>query len=476
MKENVLIVSADVELAKQLEIFLTRHDCIAHKVEHDSDAFKALNDINISLVLYDLLYNNVKDFNFFDYVKKKHQAFQIIVLIDYDKIDLEMVLGLMKNGAYDFVTKPIDEERLLFSITNGLERKKDFELKYNAEKKAKDYQEILMKELEMTKKELEATKKELYSQNLELELIYGNENLENFKSIDDYFSKNVFEKSIKDQRIGKYTILEAIGKGGMSIVYKAVDHILNRQVAVKQLTLLKEDLPTYVIEDIRKRFKKEAQVIAMLDHENIVKVFDIILEDDKYYMIMEYIEGRTLENIIIQRKKLPIPEAISIIMDVCIALDYIHSNNIIHRDIKPSNILIENTGCIKLTDFGVIRDISESTVTPTGSIVGTIAYIAPEQGTKHTDFRVDIFSLGIILYELITGIHPFKANSYAQTFMNISNQTPKKPSEINSKCNEALDYIIMKTIEKNPDKRYTNSKSLYKDLVIFMESYEKLIV
>ena len=148
-----------------------------------------------------------------------------------------------------------------------------------------------------------------------------------------------------------------------------------------------------------------------------------------------------------------------------------HSNNIIHRDVKPSNVIINSDRKVKLMDFGVIRDKSVSTLTPTGSIVGTMAYTAPEQSSKKMDFKVDIFPLGTIFYELLTGINPFDGKTYADTFVKVASFNPPPPSSINSLCDEILDSIVMKALEKNPDKRYT-AKELHNTLKLYTASYE----
>lgn len=190
---------------------------------------------------------------------------------------------------------------------------------------------------------------------------------------------------------------------------------------------------------------------------------------------MEYIEGITLDKLIFNNKKLPVMEAVNIISEVCQALEYIHQNNIIHRDIKPSNIIISNDRTVKLMDFGVIRDKSSSTITPTGSIIGTLSYTAPEQSSKSMDFRVDIFSLGTIFYELLTGKNPFIGETYADIFLKISSLEPEAPSTINSEANKELDKIVLKAMEKDPENRYLNARELFNDLIKFSETYENFI-
>jgi FixJ family two-component response regulator/tRNA A-37 threonylcarbamoyl transferase component Bud32 len=465
MKESILIINSDDTTEKLLEVFFTRKGFIVYKAEHGLKAFRILNNNNISVIIYELISEELAEFGFLEYIRKKHSAIQVIVISEIAEINL--ALTAMKNGAYDFITKPIEEERLIFTITRAISEKKENDHKISTDKRNREYQKILMKELELTKRELEGLREDLAAKKLELELIYGPDyNKENESTVPLGLIRG-------KERIGKYTILEEIGKGGMSIVYKAIDHILNRDVAIKELTIIQKKFPKHILEDLTKRFFKEAQVIAMLRHDNIVKVFDIIEEKNKHYIIMEYIDGKTLDKLISGNRKIPVLEAVNIVTEICLALEYIHNNNIIHRDIKPSNIIIGNDRVVKLMDFGVIRDTSVSTVTPTGAIVGTIAYTAPEQSSKNMDYRVDIFSLGIILYELITGINPFESDTYADTFLKISAVTPPdEPSTINPECDKNLDHIIFKAIEKNPENRYLSAKEFYNDLINFSHMFE----
>lgn len=464
MKESVLIINSDYTTEKLLEVFFTKKGYIVYKAEHGLKAFRILNNNNISVIIYELISEELAEFGFLEYIKKKHSSIRVIVISEIT--DLNLALTAMKNGAYDFIAKPIEEERLIVSITKAIAEKKEHDHKISTERRNREYQKILIKELEQTKKEMQGLRDELAVRKLELELIYG----------PGYLKENehsyLLSMTRGKERIGKYTVIEEIGKGGMSIVYKGIDHILNRDVAIKELTIIQKQLPQNVLEDLIKRFFKEAQVIAMLRHDNIVKVFDIIEEKNKLFMIMEYIEGKTLDKLISGNRKIPIMEAVNVVSEICLALDYIHNHNIIHRDIKPSNIIIGNDRLIKLMDFGVIRDTSVSTVTPTGSIVGTIAYTAPEQSSKKMDSRVDIFSLGTILYELVTGINPFESETYADTFLKISSVSPEEPSKLNPECDINLDKIILKAMEKKPENRYSSAKDFYNDLINYVHIYE----
>jgi len=274
-------------------------------------------------------------------------------------------------------------------------------------------------------------------------------------------------------KIGKYTIVKEIGRGGMGSVYLAIDEILNRKVAIKELKVdepRKKDKESY--DGLKKRFQKEARVLAQLNNRNIVSIFDSIEDNDNQYMIMEFLDGKDLENILKEKIVFPIDEAISIVSDTCLALNYIHNKDIIHRDIKPSNIIILNNGVVKLTDFGVTRDLNSATMTMSGSLVGTIAYASPEQDSRELDGRSDIFSLGIVLYELVTGQKPFTGDTLASVLLKIATKSPTSPSVINPKVHKMLEKIIFKAIEKSIDNRYASAMDMYKDLQIYKNALE----
>ena len=205
----------------------------------------------------------------------------------------------------------------------------------------------------------------------------------------------------------RYEIEEKIGEGGMSIVYKARCNKLNRYVAVK---VLKKEMSDN--EDIVNKFKREATAIAALSDNNIVNILDVGSQDDVNYIVMEYVKGKTLKELIKQFGKLNYETAITIAIQIAKALECAHKNNIIHRDVKPQNILVTEEGLIKVTDFGIAKSTSSATLTNTTTIMGSAHYFSPEQakGTL-VDNRTDLYSLGVVLYEMVTGKVPFEADS-----------------------------------------------------------------
>lgn len=464
MRESILFISKSIESKSDLEIFLYKNGYIPYLIHNDPTNLDVIISSNIYLVIYSCDNKKLFELNLFEQIKKNFPSLKVIVLSDIK--DFSFVLELTKLGVYDFLEKPIDNNNLLISIKNAIQEKKTYEDKLNDEKRNREIQKSLLQELESLRKEVESLRKEVKYKDIDLEKAYGS-------SYFKFYQKEKEDNLKQYNKIGKYAIIDEIGRGGMSVVYKALDPVLNRTVAIKELTISEKSLPKDVIRDVVKRFQKESQVMAGLRHDNIIKVYDVIEDKLKQYMIMEYVDGKTLDSIISSVERIPILESVSIAAEICLALDYIHSQKIIHRDIKPSNIMLSEDKTIKLMDFGVIRDTSSSTITPTGSIIGTLSYTAPEQSLKIMDQRVDIFSLGTVLYELLTGINPFDSKTYAETFIKISSYNPPPPSHNNPKCNTALDQIVLKAMEKNPNKRFLSAKDFYVSLVKFSQQYQE---
>lgn len=265
------------------------------------------------------------------------------------------------------------------------------------------------------------------------------------------------ENIILDDR---YEIIEQIGVGGMAKVYKAKDKLLDRFVAIK---ILKE--PYAEDDEFLKKFNNEAQSAAKLSHINIVNVFDIGQDlyngQVIYYIVMEYVEGRTLKDYIVDEEKLSNHDIIDYSTQIAQALKTAHKAGIIHRDIKPQNILIDNYGLLKVTDFGIARVSSNATITYTSSILGTVHYISPEQAKgKIVDEKSDLYSLGAVMYEMATGKVPFDAdNSVGIAVMHIQDQ-PVEPKELNPDLSDHLNHIIMKLLAKEPSERFLNANEL----------------
>lgn len=265
------------------------------------------------------------------------------------------------------------------------------------------------------------------------------------------------------KKIGKYDILSILGKGAMGIVYKALDPDIDRKVAIKTIRfdLASEETDT---EEIMERFMREAQAAGKLTHPNIITIFDVGREEDLTYIVMQLIEGPSLQRLIAQGEKFSVSEVTKLMERVCKGLDYAHQNGIVHRDIKPGNILLDYNKRPYICDFGVAR-IDTSTLTQSGTAVGTPSYMSPEQVIgKKIDKRSDIFSIGCILYEILTGRRPFEAESITTVIYKIINEEPPAISELKKGLPAGFEKIVTKALAKDPNDRYQNCKQLAEDL------------
>ncbi len=256
----------------------------------------------------------------------------------------------------------------------------------------------------------------------------------------------------------RYEILEKIGTGGMSDVYKAKCHKLNRFVAVKVLKQEFSENTNFV-----SKFRSEAQAAAGLMHPNIVNVYDVGEENDIYYIVMELVEGITLKKYIEKKVSLSVKEAVSIAIQVAMGLEAAHNNNIIHRDIKPQNIMISKEGKVKVTDFGIAKAATSNTIT--SNVMGSVHYTSPEQARGgYSDAKSDIYSLGITLFEMLTGRVPFNGDTtVAIAIKHIQEELPS-PADYNEEIPVSVEKIVLKCCQKSPDRRYQNAAELITDL------------
>ncbi len=260
---------------------------------------------------------------------------------------------------------------------------------------------------------------------------------------------------------GRYQILRQIGKGGMAVVYLADDLQENRKVAIK---ILRSELTTDA--DFVRRFDTEAQAASSLSHQNIVKVFDVGQQDEMRYIVMEYIEGVTLKQLIQQRGRIPWETAVPLAIQIGLALDHAHRNGIVHRDIKPHNILLTPQMTAKVADFGIARAASANTITMTGgAALGSVHYFSPEQarGTIVGE-KSDIYSLGILLYEMLTGKVPFDGDSAVAIAIMHIQDAPVPPTSLDGGIPNGLESIVLKCIQKNPENRYSDVRALVDEL------------
>ncbi|WP_258359463.1 protein kinase domain-containing protein [Moorella sulfitireducens] len=260
---------------------------------------------------------------------------------------------------------------------------------------------------------------------------------------------------------GRYEIIEALGGGGMARVYRGQDRLLHRYVTIK---ILREQFASDG--GFLTRFHKEAQAVASLSHPNVVSIYDVGQEDGLHYLIMEYVEGRSLKELIKERGFLPAQEAIDIALQICDALEHAHENGVIHRDIKPHNILITRNGRVKVTDFGIAQAVNEATMPYSGTMVGSVHYLAPEQARGGiTGAAADIYSFGIVLYEMLTGDLPFHGETPVAVAIKHIQESPRPLREINPGAPPALERIVLRALEKEPERRYSSAAALRSELL-----------
>ena len=267
---------------------------------------------------------------------------------------------------------------------------------------------------------------------------------------------------LKGRLLGnRYEIIEKIGSGGMATVYKAKCHVLNRYVAIK---ILRDEFTTD--EEFIKRFEVEAQSAASITHPNIVSVYDVGVDGNLYYIVMELIKGKTLKEIIIEeRGPLPWKWSVNIAIQIASALEIAHKNHIIHRDIKPHNIIITEDGVAKVTDFGIAKAVSNSTITAFGTTIGSVHYFSPEHARGgFTDEKSDLYSLGVVMYEMLTGKVPFDADTPVSVALKHMQEEPRPAKEVNPNIPLAVNDVIMKALKKDSTLRYQSATEMLIDL------------
>ncbi len=270
--------------------------------------------------------------------------------------------------------------------------------------------------------------------------------------------------------LGRYQIIGTLGKGAMGLVYKGIDPAINRPVALKTIRLDFVNDPTEM-EELRERLHREAQAAGKLSHPNIVTIYDVGSEGFLQYIAMEYLEGQTLEDMIKKKTKFNYKIIAQIITQICMALDYAHERGIVHRDIKPANIMVLKDYSVKVMDYGIAR-IDSNSMTKTGVAMGTPNYISPEQLRGLTiDRRADLFSLGVVMYEMLIGRRPFRGENITSLIYSILNNDPEKPSNINPQIPLLFDHVIMKALRKDPSERYQRASEVTNELAEFVTSF-----
>lgn len=389
--------------------------------------------------------------------------------VEADSVETNKMLGLsfQQQGMLDlafekFRKLPIQEEGvkdLLYNLGLDYERKRQFS------KALATYQ--LIAQAESSFKDLDARIPKL--KQAEATLIFGGAGTKHPGEI----STPMAETGVRPT-LGRYEILGEIGRGAMGVVYKGQDPKIRRTVAIKTLSLT--EFEESEIPEIKERFFREAESAGLLNHPNIVTIYDCGEEQDLAYIAMEYLEGEDLLRYTKKGNLLPIREVLDIVANVADALGYAHSKNVVHRDIKPANIMrLKETGQVKVTDFGIAR-ITYSSKTKTGVVMGTPSYMSPEQVSgKKVDGKSDIFSLGVVLFELLTGQRPFTAEDMTSLIYKITKERHPSVRSINPKIPTVVEKIIDKALEKELDKRYQSASQMAEQLRAVVAKMDELI-
>src|SRR5215813_4614351 len=265
------------------------------------------------------------------------------------------------------------------------------------------------------------------------------------------------------EKLGRYEIVREVGHGAMGVVYEALDPTIGRKVVLKAIRF---DAIGTTADEAARRFKNEARAAGGLSHPNIVTVFDAGEDGGNLYLAMEFIEGATLESTLKLERRLSPARTLDIIRQVCAGLDSAHRKGIVHRDVKPGNVMISGDGVVKITDFGIAR--AGEVMTMTGQVVGTPNYMSPEQVVgNQLDGRSDLFSVGVMLYEMITGERPFEGQSITTIMYKIVHETPVPPRKLDSSIHPGLSFVIEKALQKSPDARFQNGAELTQALENF---------
>src|SRR5229473_1534194 len=265
-------------------------------------------------------------------------------------------------------------------------------------------------------------------------------------------------------KAGRYEIVGELGRGAMGVVYKAVDPVIGRSVAVKAIKLSAEGTGL-TRSELLARFKTEARAAGLLTHPNNVVVFDTGEEDGLYYITMELVEGTSLQALLDDGHAFPLPRVLRIMDQACSALQFAHERNVVHRDIKPANLMLTADDTVKVTDFGTAKILQFGTVQQTAHVMGTPSYMSPEQVKgRAVDGRSDIFSLGVMLYEMVTGEKPFPGQNITTVIYKIVNEEPVPPRQIDPSIHAGISAVVMRALAKDPDTRYQSCREMLEDL------------
>src|SRR5712675_1824624 len=265
-------------------------------------------------------------------------------------------------------------------------------------------------------------------------------------------------------KAGRYEISGELGRGAMGVVYHATDPVIGRAVAVKTL-LLSEEGTGLTRAELLTKFQTEARAAGLLTHPNIVVIFDAGEEDGLFFITMELVEGKSLQNLLDAGHSFPLPRVLRIMEQACSALQFAHERNVVHRDIKPANLMLTGDDTVKVTDFGTAKILQFGTVQQTAHVMGTPSYMSPEQVKgRAVDGRSDIFSLGVMLYEMVSGAKPFPGQNITTVIYKIVNEEPIPPKQVDPTIHPGISAVVMRALAKDPDTRYQSCREMLEDL------------
>src|ERR1700747_2387181 len=265
-------------------------------------------------------------------------------------------------------------------------------------------------------------------------------------------------------KAGRYEIVGELGRGAMGVVYKATDPVIGRPVAVKTIKLSEEGTGL-TRPELLTRCQTEARAAGLLTHPNIVVVYDAGEEDGLYYITMELVEGKSLQALLDGGHSFPLPRTLRILDQTCSALQFAHERNVVHRDIKPANLMLTADDTVKITDFGTAKILQFGSTQQTSHVMGTPSYMSPEQVKgRAVDGRSDIFSLGVMLYEMVTGEKPFPGQNITTVIYKIVNEEPVPPRQIDASIHPGISTVVMKALAKEPEQRYQTCREMLEDL------------
>lgn len=378
-------------------------------------------------------------------------------LVEADSVETNKMLGLsfQSQGLLDMAFEkfrkcPIDEsmKELLYNLALDFERKRQFN------KAVAVYEHIMT--VDKNYKGIAERVKQLKV--VGETMIFGAPGLKKTAE-----GTVLMEGIVQPPTLGRYEVLKELGRGAMGIVYLGKDPKINRLVAIKTVRF-EDEVDEEQKKAIKQRFFREAESAGKLNHPNIITIYDAGEDQDVSYIAMELLDGEDLKKFTDRKNLLPIRKVLELVITVSEALDFAHQQGIVHRDIKPANIMIQKDGTVKITDFGIAR-ITASSTTQTGTVLGTPSYMSPEQiAGKKVDGRSDIFSLGVVLYELLTGEKPFTGDSIATLLYQITNENPRSPKEINPAIPESVVKVIERALAKDVNLRYQRAKEMADDL------------